>query len=76
MCHERQDRTGQDRTQPPGGGFSPLSHFLETLTKTGWQRHTQKTNLIIDAVIPWIPSLATANGWCADDSIRALIGPL
>lgn len=55
----------------------PLSHFLKTLTRAYcWQSHTQKSNLIIDAIIPWIPSLAAANGWCVKDSIRALIGPL
>lgn len=50
--------------------------FPETLTRTLWHSHTQKSNLIIDTVIPWIPSLATANGWCTNDSIRTLIGPL
>ena len=51
--------------------------FLKSLTRAHcWQSHAQKSNLIIDAVIPWIPSLAAANGWCVNDSIRALIGPL
>lgn len=41
-----------------------------------WQSRVQKSNLIIDAVVLWIPSLAAANGWCADDSVKALIDPL
>lgn len=53
------------------------SHFLKTLMRAHcWQSHVQKSNLITDAVILWIPSLAAANGWCADDSVKALIDPL
>lgn len=66
--------------EPHGVHMTPsltLSRFLKALTRAHcWQSHIQKSNLIIDALIPWIPSLAAANGWCVNDSIRALIHSL